>query len=519
MPHIHQKLVSDYVAGMHATTLKRVTVEHSDTLAALKRAKQKLAGKAAELRVAEDSNELRAEVRELKTSVVGLEADERTLRKVVIPQMRRRIRQLRTKRGIHNVVALAKRYFDLHHYMTPANRVTWDSVCTTKIGCPNGVLDVAAGSLVPGHPLDFIRTVIPTAWRSADEPCPLWTQTLAEIRAGDPESIVFLQTVLGYAMTGQGALAKLMMWYGADGRNGKDLLLRLVKYVLGKPTAKTIPYACLFRGRNQRAAAANGHQAHLKALEHVHLGVISEVEPGTQWSVRLVKELTGGTEISARGAYEKDVTEFRLKATNVVNLNHLPLFVDPTDAAFWERVWLVPFTQRFVDEPNGAANEHRVDRTRAEQLQGEAAGILAWLVKGYQQYAAGGGGIVETASMKKAKQDYKLAADPVFRFYTECAKDKDSVVSASELHGFFAHWAVHQHVVNDLMYVPKQKTFGQRLRKFGGVTAEKRSTIHYRGLRIDAMPGYTERLGCRGGSSVPHFVHRRRGASGTGEAV
>lgn len=65
----------------------------------------------------------------------------------------------------------------------------------------NGTLDLDAGKLRTHRPADLITRVCPVKYDS-DAKAPRWEQFLDEIMGGDKELVVFLQRVLGYALTG-----------------------------------------------------------------------------------------------------------------------------------------------------------------------------------------------------------------------------------------------------------------------------------------------------------------------------
>src|SRR5260370_11729603 len=106
------------------------------------------------------------------------------------------------------------------------------------LGTREGVLDLHTGELRDGRPEEYIRTIIPTAWRGLSEPAPRFEQFLREIFADRAEAereelIAFLQRALGYGISGEVIEHIFLVLYGEEGRNGKDTLMSVLQAVLG----------------------------------------------------------------------------------------------------------------------------------------------------------------------------------------------------------------------------------------------------------------------------------------------
>src|SRR5712692_2522339 len=121
------------------------------------------------------------------------------------------------------------------HRLTLATE-QWDSD-PWLLGARDGVLDLRTGHLRDGTPQDYIRTIIPTAWRGIGEPAPRFEEFLREVFADRQENeratlIAFLQRALGYGMTGKVTEQIFLFFYGQDGRNGKDTLVSTLQDAL-----------------------------------------------------------------------------------------------------------------------------------------------------------------------------------------------------------------------------------------------------------------------------------------------
>ena len=79
--------------------------------------------------------------------------------------------------------------------------------------------------------------------------------------------------------------------------------------------------------------------------------------------------------------------------------NHKP-HAPADDQAFWDRVILLPFLCRFVENPKDG--EKKRDRDIQDKLKAEAPGILAWLVRGYLAWKTEG--LNPPESVKQAQE-------------------------------------------------------------------------------------------------------------------
>ena len=110
------------------------------------------------------------------------------------------------------------------------------------------------------------------------------------------------------------------------------------------------------------------------------------------------------------------------------------------DLALWERILLIPFTQRFVDNPQGD-DEHPVDKELRRKLQGEASGILAWLVRGHMAWR--GEGLNPPADVLAATADYRQAEDTLSHFLADVCLFKDGGrVRANDLYAAYRNWCL-----------------------------------------------------------------------------
>lgn len=391
----------------------------------------------------------------------------------------KQIKELQKRAFLLRQVARSKNilYFAASHRGMGIQSDRWDRN-PWLLALPNGVLDLRTAILRNGQPEDYICTPCPTPWQGLDAPAPRWEQFLNEIFEDRPEQerrelILFLQRLFGYGITGEIREHVFCIFYGEDGRNGKDTIQHTLSSVLGQASAAVLKDVLLSTGRGH----SNGSPTpHLSDLQGKRLAWANEPEKGARFHTGMIKELSGGGEIASRGLFEKKVTKFKPSHLLLLLTNHKP-HADANDTAFWERLRLITFNMRFVDQPM-KPNERKKDATLWTTLEQEASGILAWLVRGCLDWQRQG--LATPQSVTKDAARYREEEDTIFLFISECCVIKEGAsVKASHLFEAYDDWckASNVHAMN-------KTSFGLQLKK---KQFEKKSTgkgIIYQGIGL-----------------------------------
>ncbi len=297
----------------------------------------------------------------------------------------------------------------------------------------NGLLDLRTAALRQAEPSDRIRVCASTDWLGLDYPAPLWNRLLDGIFGSDVPTIHFLQRLLGYAVSGDRSEQILPILWGS-GANGKSTIVDALSFVLGPGLCFTTQSDSLMdMGRTDGNAA----RPFIAALQNRRLVWASESREGARLNVGLVKQLTGDETITARDLYASPVT-FRQSHTILLITNHRPSLPDGGDEAIWRRVQLVPFGQRFVDEPK-LPNERKRERDVGARLRLEAPGILAWLVRGCLDWRSQG--LNPPAAVQESTSQYRLEEDEIGQYISErLVTGPDREVAASAVYRDYAVW-------------------------------------------------------------------------------
>ena len=112
--------------------------------------------------------------------------------------------------------------------------------------------------------------------------------------------------------------------------------------------------------------------------------------------------------------------------------------VPPSDFAIWQRIHLIPFTQKFVPNPV-ADDECLEDPKMLEKLKAEASGILTWLVRGALAYQEGG--LQPPEIVQEATKEYQRDENILANFLEDaCETGPTNGVMSSDFYQAYKTW-------------------------------------------------------------------------------
>lgn len=264
------------------------------------------------------------------------------------------------------------------------------------LGTPGGTVDLRTGTMRPARPGDMItRTTAVAPGASAD--APVWEAFLKQATAGDMDLIRFLKRWCGYCLTGLTREHALLFIHGPGG-NGKTVFLNTVAGILGDyhTTAAMDTFTDSGGGR---------HLAFLAMLAGARMVTAAETEEGRPWAETRIKEMTGGTPVTANFMRQNPFTfmpQFKITITG----NHKPELRNVDDAAR-RRFNIVPFLHKPA-EP---------DRTLEDKLRKEWPAILTWMIDGCLSWSTGG--LLKPKVVTEATDEYFAAQDAMGQWMAE----------------------------------------------------------------------------------------------------
>ncbi len=322
------------------------------------------------------------------------------------------------------------------------------------LACANGVIDLETGKLRPGRQADYLSLASPVAFTGIEAPRKLFRATLLELFEGCEAIVDYLQRLLGYALTGLVSEHIFPVFQGR-GRNGKSMLLDLIKEVLGPLAAPIRPELLLEQAKNRSAAAPSPD---IMALRGLRLAIAEETDEGSRFSAARVKLLSGGSDLTGRNPHDKYETTFKPTHQLILVTNSRPQ-APASDYAFWSRMRLIEFKLSFVDNPIHEHERPRIKDLGKRILEAEAAGILGWLVEGCLLWQRDG--LNPPAEVVEATHQYQREEDMVGDFIDECLVIEPGLsVKAATVYQVFVAW----YQVTQGRRSPSQKWLGNQLK-------------------------------------------------------
>ncbi|GEO59340.1 phage/plasmid primase, P4 family [Companilactobacillus bobalius] len=329
----------------------------------------------------------------------------------------------------------------------------------TLLNASNGYIDLASGEL-HDHDINKLFSKEANVEYSDKASCDEWIKFLDQIFDHNQELIDYVQTAVGYSMTGSIKEQIMFILYG-NGRNGKSVFLETISNILGT-YAKTIQASSIMVKQN-----SGGPNSDIARLAGARLVTSSEPNEGLRMDEGLVKQLTGGDKVVARQLYGKEF-EFEPEFKLWLATNHKPI-IRGTDDGIWRRIRLIPFTVQIPDD--------QVDKDLKYKLARESIGILNWAVDGalkWQQHGLHTPRVIESAS-----EGYREEMDVLSQFVSEsCDTGTEYTINASQLYKLYKSWAE-----DNVQYQMSNTKFGREMtNRFKKV--HTRAGAIYKGLKV-----------------------------------
>lgn len=287
------------------------------------------------------------------------------------------------------------------------------------LNCQNGTLDLRTGKLRGHDPADYITTMVPVKY-TPDAGRERFEKYLEEVLV-DRAVISFVKRYCGYTLTGITRERILAIVWGS-GKNGKTTLVELLRDVMGDYAQNTDVETILIK----RYAGVGNDVAALRGARFVSC---AEVGRGRRLDESKVKQLTGNDTVTARYLFGEPFN-FRPQFKLWISTNNKPE-VQGTDDAIWDRIRLIPFTQRFDGD--------RQDSKLPDKLRAESEGVLAWMVEGCLEWQEHGLG--EPERVAAATKDYRTEMDTLAAFMDEhCVTGPGFKVLAERLYEHYSIW-------------------------------------------------------------------------------
>ena len=277
----------------------------------------------------------------------------------------------------------------------------------------------------------------------------------------------YVVRLLSSFLSGKTGHEKFHIWTGSGG-NGKSKLIELFRYAFGD-YCTTLPITIITEKRG-RAEACNPSLAKTKGKR---FACLQEPENDEKINVGIMKELTGGDTIEARGLY-KDPIEFKPQFKMILTCNDLP-DIKANDRGTWRRVRVAEFISKFVDEPNSDPNKYEflIDEDLDEKLKMWKEAFMFLLLEEYKSYKIEG--IKEPNEVLLQTKMYQTESDQFVQFMNENVVEIDDYngegIKLDDIYFIYQEWYKQTRGVNTK--IPSRKELKKNLEKKYGKCNEK----------------------------------------------
>ncbi len=285
-----------------------------------------------------------------------------------------------------------------------------------------GVLNMLSLEVVPKkyRPLPLHASTVvydPTA------EAPLFTRVVNEIFENDEDMVRFMFQLFGLMLLGRPE-QYFFVWLGRSANNGKSLLVKVMKSILG-PYFTFLPTAALM----VKSHTSDGANPAIAQLAGKRLAVVSEPTAKQSLDSSLIKQITGDGHINVRDNYGSP-KDMPVEAVILMVANYMPAAMDD-DNGLWRRALVVPFNRTFTPEED--------DKDLAGKLERERPGILNMMLEGAHDYLRHGLVVPEKVRDFVALQRHEV--DPFEAFLAECLSESPgSATLLKDIYAAYLTW-------------------------------------------------------------------------------
>jgi P4 family phage/plasmid primase-like protien len=285
-----------------------------------------------------------------------------------------------------------------------------------------GVLNLLSLEVVPKkyRPLPVCANAIVY---DPEAKAPLFTRVVNEIFENDETMVRFMFQLFGLMLLGRPE-QYFFVWLGRSASNGKSLLVKVMKSVLG-PYFTYLPTAALM----VKSHTSDGANPAIAQLTGKRLAVVSEPTAKQSLDSSLIKQLTGDGHVNVRDNYGAP-KDMQVEAVILMVANYMPAAMDD-DNGLWRRALIVPFDRTFTPEED--------DKNLADKLEKEKSGILNMMLAGAHDYLKHG--LIVPEKVRNFVRQQRHEVDPFEAFFVDCLiESPGSVTFLKDIYAAYMAW-------------------------------------------------------------------------------
>ena len=350
---------------------------------------------------------------------------------------------------IGNLMITLKKTNDKNNIMREAMELFYDgefikNMDTNKylLCFNNGVVDFRTKIFRDGYPEDYITKTTRINYTPYD-------LENHEIKKSSEEILSFMEKLfpipelnkymwdhLSACLIGANKNQTFNVYHGS-GSNGKSIIADLMSVTLGEYKG-TVPITLV----TEKRGLIGGTSDEVLKLKGVRYAVMQEPSKGVKLNEGIMKELTGGDPLQARGLYSESEI-FEPQFSLVVCTNNL-FEIDSNDDGTWRRIRKVDFLSKFIDEGEQYNDDTPYiflkDKSLKDKLPSFARVFASMLVK----RAFETDGIVEDCEIvMTASNKYRKGQDHIAAFIAENIQktgDPKDRIKKTEIANHFKFW-------------------------------------------------------------------------------